>query len=580
MALHKETGIVAAGEPGGALGRRSVLLPALLLIAGMVALGAALWGRPLRDCFLPVTGACALANGLSALAAFARALETPQERRGWSLLGTSLILLTVANLAAGIGRLLPGHSPIGTSAPLVLGATSLGLATAGLLLFPWRSTGLRIRGRNVPGSFLFVGSILVILLPFTDWSAGFGSHPVVNLALLAACGRLVLLGGITLMLLEQDPRRVRGVLGFVLLNVLLGIIYITLLQHVLVRNWSPALPLVSVYALSPLILGLAAWSRAPLELPALPLRGGRTWELVPYATFAAAAAGLLLRFLAEGKLGKASLIGFILLTFLLLFRQFLLLSDLRLQNHSLDRRVQERTRDLEAIQAAVLRTERLNTLSTLGAGIAHDLNNFLGVVHTSVQLIEEHPEGVPPALGPHFSRIRASCERAVALTKRLLRFARKDAEPPMVLDLAWELGLQEELLRMLLPRGIALHLEVAPGAFPVLSRKSHLEQILVNLVCNAKDALTEGGTVTIRLDAPEEGPGVRVRVEDDGPGMPDEVLEHLFEFFITTKGEGKGTGLGLPTVKFLVEADGGTLSVVSRPGEGCSFLILYPLAEA
>ncbi len=86
--------------------------------------------------------------------------------------------------------------------------------------------------------------MLVILLPFTDWSAKFGSHNVVNLALVAACARLTLLGGITLMFLEQDPRRIRGVLGFVLVNVMLGAVFISLIQHFLVQGWAPALPTV------------------------------------------------------------------------------------------------------------------------------------------------------------------------------------------------------------------------------------------------------------------------------------------------------------------------------------------------
>ena len=260
----------------------------------------------------------------------------------------------------------------------------------------------------------------------------------------------------------------------------------------------------------------------------------------------------------------------------------MLLRDLRRQNHSLERRVKARTRDLEAMQAVVLRTERLNTLSTLGAGIAHDLNNFLGVIHTSVQLIEQQLEAVPATLGQHLSRIHASTDRAVSLTKRLLGFARKDPEPPRVVDLGRELANLEELLRMLLPGSIGLQLDLAPGPFPILSRTSHLEQILVNLVCNAKDAMPDGGAVMIRLEAVPgpEGPRVQVRVADTGPGLPSAVMEHLFEFFITTKGEGKGTGLGLPTVKLLVEGDGGTVRVLSGPEEGCTFLISYPMVPA
>jgi signal transduction histidine kinase len=361
---------------------------------------------------------------------------------------------------------------------------------------------------------------------------------------------------------------------------MLGAIFVTLIQHLFVQDWAPALPLASVYSFAPLILGLAAWSRVPLDFPGLPRRSSRTWEILPYATFALAATAILLRFLIEGRLARASLIGFILLTFLLLFRQFMLLRDLRKQNYSLERRVKERTQDLEVMQAVLLRTERLNTLSTLGAGIAHDLNNFLGVTQASVQLIEQQLEAIPAALSKHVSRIHASTDRAISLTRRLLGFARKDQEQLGAIDLAQEVAHLEDLLRMLLPSNIGLQMELPPGSFPILSRKSNLEQILVNLICNAKDAMPGGGAVTIRLNAlpSPEGPRVQIQVEDTGPGLHPSVLEHLFELFVTTKGEGKGTGLGLPTVKLLVEGDGGTVRVLSSPGEGCKFLVSYPMA--
>ncbi len=578
MALFEESGIVPVGPPPRAVVRRSVFLPAILIAMLTLTLGVSLWGRPLWECILPLTGSSALANFFSALAIFARASESPREARGWRLLGISLVVLTVANLLAGLSYLFPDLFHAKTSGPVVLGVISLGLATSALLVFPWKSSGMRLRARNIPGSFLFIGSILVILLPFTEWRGGFGSHNVINLALVATCTRLILLGGITLILLEQDPRRIRGVLGFVLVNVMLGAIFIALIQHLFVQDWAPALPMASIYSLSPLILGLAAWSRAPLEFPGFPRRTSRTLEIIPYITFALAATAILLRFLIERRLAGAILIGFISLTFMLLFRQFLLLRDLRKQNYSLERRVKDRTRDLEAMQAVILRTERLNTLSALGAGIAHDLNNFLSVIHTSVQLIEQQLEAVPAALTQHLSRIHATTGRAASLTKRLLGFARKDLEPPEVLDLAWELTQMEELLRILLPNNIKLHTELAPGVFPILSRKSHLEQILVNLVSNAKDAMPDGGEVTIRL-IELGGQQVQIQVGDNGPGLPPEVREHLFEFFITTKGEGEGTGLGLPTVKLLVEGDGGTVRALSNPGKGCRFLITYPMAS-
>jgi len=560
---------------------RPVLLPAILIAACTLGLGLALHGRSLLDSHSLLTGTCALANLLSAIACFVRAKECPAAARGWRLLGGSLVLLALANLAAGLAFRHPAFLATQTLGPVLLGIFSQVLSTAALLLMPWHSTALRWRARSVLGSCLFVGSILTILWTMTDWSAGFRSHNVVNLALVAACGRMTLLGGITLMLLEQDPRRIKGVLGFVLVNVLVGAVYIAVLQSLLVRGWPLALPLASVYSLAPLILGLAAWTRTPLDFPDRPPASKRSWKYIPYAAFALASGVILVSFLSRGTIAKVPLVVFIPLTWLLLFRQFMLLRDLRRQNQSLEQRVTDRTRDLQSMQAVLLRTERLNTLCTLGAGIAHDLNNFLGVIHSSVQLIEQELDGSPAPRDRHLVRIHASSERAVSLTRRLLGFARRESEPTEVLDLGEELLKIEDLLRMLLPRNIGLSLERTPGAFPCLTRKSNLEQILVNLVCNAKDAMPEGGNVTIRLAALPglDAPRIQLEVEDNGPGLPPMVMEHLFESFITTKGEGMGTGLGLSTVRALVEGDGGVVSVRSSSDAGCRFLITYPMVS-
>ena len=570
----------APPPPARSLGPRPVLGAFLLLLVATFGLGAALYGRSFMASHLRITGACALANLLSALAVFSRARACPGEARGWRLLGLSLVLLFVANLGAGLAVRFPSLLASQTLGPVLLGLASQVLASAALLGLPWRSTERRWRARNVMGSILFVGSLLAIQWTLTDWNQGFELHSVLNLALLVACVRIVLLGGVALMLLEQDPRRVRGVLGFVLGYVLLGALYVHVLQALVVQDRSACLPLVSVYACAPLILGIAAWSRIPLEFPDRPWSSNGVWERVPYATFALAAGAILLSFLIHGQIARVPLTAFILLTWLLLFRQFLLLRDLRRQNLSLEHRVNDRTRDLEAMQAVMLRTERLNTMSTLGAGMAHDLNNYLGVIHASVEMLEQQREAGGPLADRHLARIHASSEHAASLTRRLLGFARKEVDPPKVLDLAEQLARLEDLLRILLPRSIRLSLERGPGSYPVLTRKAHLEQILVNLVSNAKDAMPGGGCVRIRLAAVPDpaGPRIQVQVEDTGPGLPPVVREHLFELFTTTKAEGQGTGLGLATVKALVEGDGGTVSVQSGPEGGCRFVISYPLA--
>jgi signal transduction histidine kinase len=578
LLIHIET--APALPPGRSLAPRRVLPLILLLLAATVGLGLVVHGRSFADGRFLLAEVGALANLLGALALCARARTGRSEAPGWWLLGVSLALLAAANLSAAMAVHHLARQPSRMLGPVLLGVAGQALAGAGLLVLPWGTPGLRWRARNVLGSGLFVGSLLALQWTLADWHAGFGPHHVVNLVLLGACARILLLGAPAMMLLEQDPRRIRGVLGFVLGYALLGGLAMAVLQAWMVRGWQGGLPLASIQVLAPLLLGLAAWSRSPLEFPDRALASNRLWESIPYATFALAAGAILLSFLVQGTIARVPLIAFIMLTWLLLCRQFLLLRDLRRQNQSLERRVQDRTRDLEAMQAVVLRTERLNTMSTLGAGIAHDLNNFLGVIHASVQMIEQEREDGGPMVDRHLARIHASSEHAASLTRRLLGFARKGQDSPELLELGEELAQLEDLLRILLPRSIGLSLEREPGTFPVLTRKSSLEQILVNLVGNAKDAMPDGGTVRIRLAAvaDPEDPRIQFQVEDTGPGLPPVVLEHLFELFTTTKAEGQGTGLGLATVKALVEGDGGTVSVQNGPEGGCRFVISYPLA--
>ena len=262
-------------------------------------------------------------------------------------------------------------------------------------------------------------------------------------------------------------------------------------------------------------------------------------------------------------------------------RQFLLHRELKQANAFLEERVLARTRDLDTIQAMLLRNERLNTVAILGAGITHDLNNLLGVVRASAELAEEEGGLLQGPGALHLRRINAATDQAAALTKRLMGFVRKETELPTVLSLALEMVHLEELIRILLPRTVALRMEAAHGLFHVLTCRTNLEQVMVNLVSNARDAMPTGGTITVCLDGVHgsEGYLARIQVTDTGPGLPDEVQAHLFEPFITTKELGQGTGLGLASVKALVNGDGGTVEVESRKGLGCTFTVCYPLAS-
>ena len=159
-----------------------------------------------------------------------------------------------------------------------------------------------------------------------------------------------------------------------------------------------------------------------------------------------------------------------------------------------------------------------------------------------------------------------------------MRFARQQREEtPTTVDLRVAVKEIEGLLRVFVGRTIDLTMDLDPSDAVVRSTRSRFEQILVNLVSNARDVLPEGGHIAVTVRHADSR--VELCVSDDGPGVAEEVRRHLFEPFFTTKEEGKGTGLGLVSVKALAEQDGGSVSVESRVGNGTAFHVIWPSAD-
>ena len=220
----------------------------------------------------------------------------------------------------------------------------------------------------------------------------------------------------------------------------------------------------------------------------------------------------------------------------------------------------------------------MNTLALMGAGLAHDLNNLLCAMKGSAELAVIHLEEGQPLAPRDLTRLASTADRAASLTRRLMGYVRSEAEELHPLDLGQELLQMEATLRLILPRSVSLGIEVPLyQALLAASTRTRLEQMLVNLVANARDAMPEGGRLQIRLHPGRSGAGqVVIEVTDSGTGMTPEVQAHIFDPFFTTKPPGKGTGLGLPSLKAMVEADGGGLEVASAPGLGSTFRILLP----
>jgi len=241
-------------------------------------------------------------------------------------------------------------------------------------------------------------------------------------------------------------------------------------------------------------------------------------------------------------------------------------------------------RDITAerlLQEQLLQAQKLESVGRLAGGVAHDFNNLLTVVLGSTQLLREDLAAAPAPQRELVQEIQEAGERARALTRQLLAFARREAVAPVPLDLGEVVAGSEQLLRRLLGERIELRLQVEPGLWLVRCDPGHLEQVIMNLAVNARDAMPDGGVLAIEaanLPAPPAGQGDRVRlvVRDSGVGMTPEVRARLFEPFFTTKPQGKGTGLGLATVYGIVTQVGGTISVASEPGRGATFEIVLP----
>jgi PAS domain S-box-containing protein len=253
-------------------------------------------------------------------------------------------------------------------------------------------------------------------------------------------------------------------------------------------------------------------------------------------------------------------------------------------------------------QVQAQQAQRLESLGQLAGGVAHDFNNLLAVILNYVSFVSEElaaAAGPDPAqhLGAastDLAQVKVAAERAARLTRQLLAFARREVVRPQVLDLDKVITAVEEMLRRTLGEHVQLVTSLAGSLWPVLADPGQIEQVLVNLAVNARDAMPAGGTLTIDtsnivVDADtvaggskaREGRNVRLRVSDTGTGMTADLVEHVFEPFFTTKAEGAGTGLGLATVYGILSQAEGHIRIYSEPGAGTTFTIMLPVtAEA
>lgn len=249
------------------------------------------------------------------------------------------------------------------------------------------------------------------------------------------------------------------------------------------------------------------------------------------------------------------------------------------------------SRELRERERQLMHAQKLEAVGLLTSGIAHDFNNILTAVGGYAE-IGAKDAGEHALLARTFLQIKEASDRAAGLTQQLLRFGKQQASEPVLLDLRAVTDEISGMLRHVLGRRIEISIAHEDGGAIVLADESHLEQVLMNLAVNARDAMPDGGELTIttsRVDLDEEelrghpgatpGAHVRLTVADTGCGMDEAIRERIFEPFFTTKGSTEGTGLGMSTVYGIVQKYGGHLHIESEPGRGSSFRIYLPAAR-
>jgi signal transduction histidine kinase/CheY-like chemotaxis protein len=225
--------------------------------------------------------------------------------------------------------------------------------------------------------------------------------------------------------------------------------------------------------------------------------------------------------------------------------------------------------ELKRLQEQLLHSQRMEAVGTLAAGLAHDMNNVLASIRNLGQLLlADRPH-------PDVDQIIAQTERGAALTRGLLAYSRRGQYRKAVVRLADVMSDVLPLLERTLPKSIEVRSELALGDACIEADATQLEQVLVNLALNAKDAMAGTGTLTIRGEV--AATRAKILVIDTGCGMDDATRSRVFEPFFTTKKLGDGTGLGLSTVWGIVQSHGGSIAIDSRPGAGATFAIELPL---
>lgn len=286
------------------------------------------------------------------------------------------------------------------------------------------------------------------------------------------------------------------------------------------------------------------------------------FDALVYLPFVVALGWMILSAWRWGRVAPAVLVLMGVLTLLLLLRQLLALRDQSRFSSVLGEKLEERTRNLEELQNLLLRNQKMNMMAMVGAGLAHDFNNQLTLLMAQVETGDK-------------GAALATAMRAAEMGRRLMSLGR-DERTVAFFDLGDLVRQRQKLFRHLASAGVDLDLAPVEEGCWMEADPLEIEQILVNLITNARDAMAGRGH--LQVGTSRTGDTVRLWVADRGPGMDEATQARIFQPFFTTKQAGKGTGLGLASVRTIVEGLKGTIQVESSPGKGTVFTLSFPCA--
>ena len=278
-----------------------------------------------------------------------------------------------------------------------------------------------------------------------------------------------------------------------------------------------------------------------------------------------------------------------------LTQQYKLAQDLKAERQALKESNTKLTQEINQkykLQKKLYQSHKLESIGTLASGVAHDFNNILTVIIGLTQLLLDQKKESHPDHG-HLKNILKSGKRAANLTRQLLLFSRKQDMQFKLINLNHTITNLNKMLDRLISENINVELDLTENIYPIRADNGQIEQVITNLAVNARDAMQNGGTLTIGTEnltidskrakmIPDIEPGkhVRLTVEDTGNGIKKDVLENIFDPFFTTKARGEGTGMGLSVVHGIIREHDGVINVYSEPGEGTIFKIYLPSLES